>query len=335
MLRYVVRRLVWLPLILFTVTFLTFALGIYGPGDPVTVILGQHGTPEAVERLRSELGLDQPLLIQYGRWVWGVLHGDLGQSLRYRGQSVVALMGPALLVTVQLNAAALILGILIGIPLGLAAAFKRDDWVDRLIVSTLIFGNAVPSFVIAPILLYFLAVTLRILPPGGWNGILSKEAILPVLVLASSPVTILARQTRAAVIDAITADYVRTAHAKGLGSWHWGRQEARDGFWKLLFPFDKTRGIFRGVMVGHVLRNAFISVVTIIGIMVGQLLAGSVLVEAVFGIPGAGRLAVEAMSGYDYAITIAFTALAAIAFVLTNLIVDLLYGVIDPRIRRR
>lgn len=333
MLQYVVRRLLWLPVLLFIVTFVTFALGLHGPGDPITVMLGQHATPEAVERFRHELGLDQPLLVQYGKWLWQVLHGNLGESLRYKGQPVTRLMGQALKITIPLNIAALSLSVFVGIPLGLLAAFKRDSWLDRLIVASVVLGNSVPTFVIAPILLYLFAVTLRLLPPGGWDGIFSTNTILPVAVLASGPITTLARQTRVAVIEALTSDYVRTARAKGLGNWYWGRKLERAGLSKLLIPLDVLRGELRGVMIRHVFRNALIPVVTIVGLMMGGLVTGSIMVEAVFGIPGVGSLALGAMAGYDYPITIAFTAIVAAAYIGANLLVDLLYGVINPQVR--
>jgi len=332
---YIAKRLVWMPILLFAVSFITFALGLYGPGDPVQIMLGQHTNPEAVARLRAELGLDQPLLVQYGRWLWRVAHGDLGESLRFRGQPVTRLMLRGLKVSLQLNIASLVLGVFVGIPLGLIAGFKRDSWVDRVIIAIVVLGISIPTFVIAPILLYVFAVQIHILPPGGWNGLFSAEVILPMIVLAAGPIAILARQTRAAMIEAITSDYVRTAQSKGLGWWHWGRKSKRKGLAKLLAPIDFLVGLRRGIAVGHIFRNALIPVITIVGLLLGSLVGGTFVVEGIFGIPGVGSLAFGSISARDYPVMMAFTLLTAFAYIAANLIADILYGIVDPRVRGR
>jgi len=333
--KYIVRRLLWMPVLIISVSFITFVLGLYGPGDPVQMMLGQRANPEAVARLRHELGLDQPLLVQYGKWVWRAVHGDFGTSLKFRGQPVARLMARGLKVTVQLNIAALSLGVFLGIPLGLLAGFKRDSVVDRLIVAAVVAMISIPTFVIAPILLYFFAVTTHLLPPGGWDGIFSTKIILPAIVLGSGPIAILARQTRAAVVEAIASDYVRTAEAKGLGWWRWGRHLQRCGLAKLLIPLDAMNGLFRGIVVSHIFRNALIPIITVIGLMLGSLVSGTFVVEGIFGIPGVGSLAFGAIGSRDYPVMMAFTLMTATAYIMANLAADILYGLADPRVRGR
>jgi len=296
-------------------------------------MLGQRTNPEAVARLRHELGLDQPLPVQYGKWAWRALHGDLGTSLKFQGQPVTKLMARGLKVSIQLNIAALSLGVFVGIPVGLLAAFKQDSWIDRLIIGGVVMGISIPTFVLAPILLYVLAVQVHLLPPGGWGGLFSTKIILPAIVLGSGPIAILARQTRAAVTEALTSDYVRTARAKGLGDWFWGRGMGRKGIAKLLIPAYILRGWLHGVMLGHVLRNALIPIITILGLMLGSLVSGSFITEAIFGIPGIGALAFQAIAGRDYPVIMAFTLLTAVAYIGANLAADILYGLIDPRVR--
>lgn len=335
MVTYIARRLTWVPFLLIAISFITFALGLYGPGDPVQVMLGPRANPEAIARVRHELGLDQPLLVQYGKWLWRALQGDFGESLKFRGQPVLRLMARGLKVSIQLNIAAMAVGVFFGIPLGLLAGFKRNSWIDRLVVAGVVFGISLPTFVLAPILLYFFAVTVHLLPPGGWNGIFSAEIILPTIVLGAGPVAILARQTRAAMIDAITSDYVRTARAKGLGWGHWGRKVRREGWAKLLTPVDYLIGLRRGVAVGHIFRNALIPIITIIGLMLGSLVGGTFVVEGIFGIPGVGSLAFSSLGARDYPVMMAFTLLTAVAYIAANLVADILYGIVDPRVRGR
>jgi peptide/nickel transport system permease protein len=306
---YAVRRSLWLPALLLIVAFITFALGYYGPGDPAQVLLGQHTNPAVVARIKHELGLDRPLLVQYANYIWRALHGDFGESIvKYRGQPVRRLIGSFLPVTIQLNLVSGVLGVMIGIPLGIVAALRHGSWVDRLTTALVVGGISVPTFVLAPVLTYIFARLWRILPPGGWDGIFSTKIILPALVLALGPMAVFTRQTRAGMLEVLREDYVRTARAKGLAE--------------------------RAVVVRHALRNALIPLSTIIGFMLGGLVEGTFITEFWFGIPGLGRLGFDAFYARDYPIIIGLTLLIAAAYGLANLLVDLGYGFLDPRIRR-
>ncbi len=305
---YLIKRVLWIPLLLAVITFLVFILGVYGPGDPIQLMLGQHANPETVARLKHELGLDRPLLVQYADYVSKLLHGDLGTSLKYRGQPVSRLISRCLGVSVPLNFVTLGWSIPLGILLGVVAAYKEDTTIDRAIVLTVVIGISMPVFAIAPILLYFFAVKAHILPPGGWDGIFSANVILPAIVLGIGPLAVMVRQTRAAVLQTISEMYVTTARAKGL--------------------------LPKKVMFKHIMPNALIPVLTIVGLMMGSLVGGAFITELLFGIPGCGRLAFETFTARDYPMIMAFTVLGATAFILSNLLIDVLYFVIDPRIRR-
>jgi len=306
---YVVRRFLWLPVLLLIVALITFALGYYGPGDPAQVLLGQHTNPAIVARIRHAWGLDRPFPVQYANYIWRALHGDFGESIvKYRGQPVRRLIGTSLPITVQLNLVSGVLGMMIGIPLGIMAALRQGSWADRLITALVVGGISVPSFVRAPVLTYIFARLWRILPPGGWDGIFSTKIILPAVVLALGPMAVFTRQTRVGMLDVLREDYVRTARAKGLAE--------------------------RAVVLRHALRNALIPLTTIMGFMLGGLVEGTVITEFWFGIPGLGRLGFDAFHARDYPIIIALTLLVAAVYGLANLLVDLGYGFLDPRIRR-
>lgn len=307
MLPYFLRRLLWFPFLLLIITLITFALGYYGPGDPVQQRLGQRSNPEAVARLRAELGLDRPFFVQYLDYVAHAAQGDLGESFPlFPGKPVSELILRGLGVTIQLNLAALLLGALIGIPLGIIAALFRNSVIDYLLMAGAVAGISFPVFAIAPILMWLFIAQLRLFGIG-WDGLLSTKAILPVTILSLGPLAVLARQTRANLIEVLEADYVRTARAKGL-------------------PEGQ-------VILGHALRNVLIPLITIFGLMLGGLVSGAFITETLFGIPGIGRLGVDAFFARDYPIIMALTLIIAVAYALTNLLVDLLYALVDPRIR--
>jgi peptide/nickel transport system permease protein len=308
MLAYLIRRALWLPVLLIIVSFITFALGYYGPADPIVALLGQRYDPEIAAQLAHEYGLDQPLAVQYVKYLGRVVHLDFGESIKYRNQPVLRLLIPRLAITIQLNAASSLIGVLIGISLGVMAALRRGQLLDRAIVFGVVLGRAVPVFVAGPILLFFFARTVPVLPPGGWDGIFSRSAVLPVLLLSIGPMAIFARQTRSGMLEVMGQDFIRTARAKGL------REEA--------------------VVIVHALRNAFIPLLTILGFLLGSLVEGTFLTETIFGIPGMGQFAFEALSGRDYPVIITVTLLVAVAYALGNLWVDMLYGVVDPRVRQ-
>ncbi|MFQ6015625.1 MAG: ABC transporter permease [Anaerolineae bacterium] len=307
MIAYIVQRLLWLPVLLLAVTLVTLALGLYGPGDPVEVLMGQHRNPEVVARIKRERGLDQPFPVQFANYVRRALHGDFGESFKYRGRPVGELIAKRLWVTIQLNLVAVTFGIVVGIPLGIMAALKRNTWLDHLTVAGAVAGIAVPVIAISPILLYIFARQLRVLPPGGWGGVFSTKIILPAFVLSLGPLAILTRQTRVGLIEVMQQDYIRTARAKGL--------------------------LERMVILRHALRAALIPILTIVGLMLGSLVGGSLFTEIIFGIPGIGRLGFEAFSSRDYPVIMALTLIVAISYVIANLLVDVLYRFVDPRIR--
>ncbi len=308
MLAYLTRRLLWLPVLLIIVSFITFALGYYGPADPIAALLGQHYDPEIAAQLAHEYGFDQPFFVQYVKYLERIAHLDFGESIKYRNQPVLRLLVPRLLITIQLNAVSSFIGVVIGISLGLFAALQRGRPTDRLVVFGVVFGRAVPVFVAGPILLFFFARTIPVLPAGGWDGIFSRSAILPVVLLSIGPMAIFARQTRAGMLEVMGQDYIRTARAKGMRE--------------------------MGIVIAHALRNAFIPLLTILGFLLGSLVEGTFLTETIFGIPGMGQFAFEALGGRDYPVIIAVTLLVAVAYALGNLWVDVLYGFVDPRIRQ-
>jgi ABC-type dipeptide/oligopeptide/nickel transport system permease component len=308
MLVYFVRRLLWLPVLLIIVSFITFALGYYGPADPIVALLGQHYNPEIAAQLAHEYGFDQPLTVQYVKYLERIVHFDFGESIKYRNQPVLRLLIPRLAVTIQLNAVSSFIGVAIGVLLGVTAALHRGKWIDRFVIFGVVFGRAIPVFVAGPILLFLFARTIPVLPPGGWDGIFSRSAVMPVVLLSIGPMAVFARQTRAGMLEVMGQDYIRTARAKGLHE--------------------------MSVVTAHALRNAFIPLLTILGFLLGSLVEGTFLTETIFGIPGMGQLAFEALGGRDYPIIIAVTLLVAVAYALGNLWVDVLYGVVDPRIRQ-
>ena len=308
MLPYLIRRLLWLPVLLSIMVFVTFVLGFYGPGGPEVVLLGQRFSPELAEIIREQWGLNDPFWVQYFRYLRNYASLNFGESLLLRpGQPIAEMIGQRLPITMQLSAAALSIGIPGGIALGIIAAMFRGTILDRLIIFFSVFIRAIPALVAIPILLFIFARVLRVLPPGGWDGLFSKTAILPVLLMASGALGGYARITRASVLEVLSSDYVRTARAKGL-----------------------TEQL---MLTRHVLRNAFIPLITFLGFALGGLVEGALITETLFGIPGMGRLGFEAISARDYPIVITLTVLSAVAFAIANLWADIFYGVIDPRIR--
>ena len=304
---YIVRRLLWLPFILIIVSFITFVLGRYGPGDPVELLLGQHSNPAAVERIREQRGLNDNIMVQYGRYVKNVVRGEFGESFKYRGRSVADLLKKKMWVSAQLNIAALIISVGLGIPIGLFAALRQGTAWDTLSVLATLAAQSIPVFLTAPALLLIFALKLDLLPTHGWGGLLDTRVILPALAMGIPGVAIMARLTRSSTLDVISQDYVRTARAKGL---HESMVRRR-----------------------HILRNSLIPVVTSLGFSLAGLAFTSFIVERFFGIPGVGNLFIESIFARDYPIINAVIIIGTILFVLANLIVDLIYPVLDPRIR--
>ena len=306
---YIARRLLWLPFLLLAVSFITFVLGFYGPGDPVQVRLGARATPESVARVRQQMGLDRPFPVQYADYVWSALRGDLGESYAHDGHSVREIIGKKVRVSAQLGLAAMLLSLSLGMPLGLLVAYKQGTWMDTALVSIALFFYATPVFITAPFLILLLALQLDLLPTSGWGGLFSPHIVMPALVLGLPGIAGIARLTRASALEVLGQDYVRTARAKGL-----------------------TEVV---VQRRHVLRNALIPIITVLGLSMATLVEGAFITETLFGIPGIGRTAVESIFLRDYPVIMALVLIVAVAFVLANLVVDILYGVLDPRIRYR
>jgi peptide/nickel transport system permease protein len=304
---YIARRLVWTPVLLIIVSFITFVLGQYGPGDPVEILMGQYSNPEVVQRIREQRGLDDPVAVQYLRYMGGAVRGDFGESFQYRGRSVGELLARRIPVSAQLGLAALIISVGAGIPLGLLAAMKQGTIWDTVTVAATLVGQSLPVFFTAPMLLIIFALKLGVLPTHGWGGFFDARIIMPALVLGVPGIAIITRLTRASTLDVINQDYVRTARAKGLTE--------------------------HAVRTRHILRNAMIPVVTTLGFSLAGLAGGSFIVELFFGIPGVGLLAIESLFARDYPIIMALVLIGTTLFVLANLLVDLAYPFLDPRIR--
>lgn len=305
---YVVRRLLWLPVILIIVTFITFVLGRYGPGDPVEIRMGQHYNPEAIERQREILGFNDNILVQYGRYIKRVSTGQFGESIsKYPGRDVGSLLKKRMWVSAQLNIAALIIWVGLGVPIGLFAAMRQGTaWDIGAVMATLV-GQSIPVFLTAPLLLLIFAGKLQILPTHGWGGFFDTRIILPAITMGIPGIAIMARLTRASTLEVLGQDYIRTARAKGL-----------------------SEGV---VQRRHILRNALIPVVTTVGFILGGLAFTSFIIERFFGIPGVGNLLIEAVFARDYPIINAVVIIGTTMFVLANLLIDLIYPLLDPRIR--
>jgi peptide/nickel transport system permease protein len=311
---FIVRRLIQTLVVLLLVTVLSFSLLHMIPGDPVLRILGTQASPTQVEQLRHELGLDKPIIVQYGSWMWGIFHGDLGKSLLYH-EDVVALLSERLPVSAFLAFLALLLSGVVGILAGVISAVRRGDILDAIIS---LFANtavAIPTFFLGIVGIYIFGLRLGWLPIQGWTSPLKdfgkslSQLVMPVTALAIPNIAVFTRQTRSSMLEAIHQDYVRTAYSMGL-----------------------TQYI---VLFKYALRNALTPVVTLIGMSLAYLITGAVLVETVFNIPGIGRLLVRAALDSDYLIVQSSVLLIGTIVCLTNLLVDIVYGWIDPRIRYR
>ena len=304
---YVVRRLTWLPVILLIVSFITFALGRFGPGDPVEVLMGQYTDPEVVNRIREQRGLNDSVFIQYGRYVRNVVQGDFGESFKYRGRTVSELLRKKMWVSAQLNLAALFLSISFGVPLGLFAAIRQGTFWDTGTVAFTLLGQSIPVFLTAPVVLLVFALKLDMLPTHGWGGFFDTRVILPAIVMGVPGVAIITRMTRASTLEVIGQDYIRTARSKGLSEFTVQRR--------------------------HVLRNSMIPVITMLGFSLAGIAFTSFIVERFFGIPGIGNLFIESIFARDFPIINAVILIGTSMFVIANLVVDLIYPWLDPRIR--
>ncbi|MBT9258219.1 MAG: ABC transporter permease [Clostridiales bacterium] len=310
MTRYLFRRLLALIPVLLGVSILVFLILHLTPGNPAEVVAGPDAPPETIAAIEKELGLDKPLYVQYFTWISKVLRGDLGKSLRSK-QPVAAEIRRTFPVTLQLTVVALALAVIVSIPMGVVSAVRKDTWVDNLVRLLSFLGISVPVFAVGLLLMWVFAYKLRWLPVSGFKPLTTVNGwvhiILPALTLGAPTVATVARLTRSSILETLTADYIRTARAKGL------------------------RG--SAVVYRHALRNALLPVVTVLGLQFGYLLGGAVVTETIFSIPGVGRLSVQAIQTRDFPIVQGAVLVVAYAFVVINLLVDLLYTIIDPRIR--
>jgi len=310
-LQYLVRRLALMVPVAFLVSVAVFALIHLTPGDPARIILGEEGSPEAVAALRHELGLDRPLVEQYLVWITRALHGDLGRSVRTH-QPVIQAIGERLPASFELGLAALTWSLLVAIPLGTVAALRRGSPADVAATGFTVAGVSVPNFFVGLLLILIVSVTLRLLPPGGFTPLVDsipdnlRRLILPAITLGTAGAAINMRFTRSSMIDVLGQDYIRTARAKGAS---WLR-----------------------VIHAHALKNALIPVVTIVGIQVGGIIEGAIVTESVFSWPGVGKLAVDGIFGKDYTVIQGIVLLGAFSYMTANLLVDLAYAWLDPRI---
>ena len=305
--QYILARLIWIPFLLISVAFITFILGRFGPGDPVEILMGTKYDPVVAERIRIEMGLDKPILNQFGAYLNDVIRGDFGESLRYRGRSVSELIAPKLLVSAKLSLVALLISVTIGLPLGFMVAHKQGTWIDPLIVSISLFFMSIPIMITIPALLWFGCLKTDLVPCSGWGGIFDKRIIIPSLTMGIPGIAFMIRIMRASTLDVLGQDYIRTAKAKGLS--------------------------FYIVSKRHVLRNAMIPIVTILSFSLAGILGGAFITETILGIPGVGRFSVESIFNRDYPVIMAITLISAVAFIFANLLADISYSIIDPRIR--
>ena len=310
----VLQRLAATVPVLLLVTAGVFALLHLTPGDPIDAMMAESADATAKASLRAELGLDRPLPVQYAAWMGRVLRGDLGRSIR-NGEPVVENVSRRIRPSLQLALLAMAISLLVAVPVGIVSAARRNTSVDRIGTTFALFGICMPNFLLALLLIFLFGVTLRWLPISGYvdpaeelvDGL--RSLALPAVTLGLALAAVVTRTLRSSMLEALTEDYVRTARAKGLSEWR--------------------------VVRGHVLRNALIPVVTVLGLQLGTLIGGAVITEYVFALPGVGRLVVDAVFARDYPLVQGVVLLIALGFIASNLLVDLLYGLIDPRIRHR
>ena len=306
---YITRRLLWLPVLLIAASLVTFTLGRFGPGDPVQVILGPRYDPDSAvtKSLRKELGLDGPVVLQYVDYMRGVLHGDFGESYRFRGRPVGELLASKVWVSFQVNLAALIVSLVIGLPLGFFIAHKQGTWNDPTAVATALILMSIPIMVSIPAFLWVTCVKTDLLPCSGWGGFWDVRMIAPAVTMGIPGVAGLLRLMRASTLDVMGQDFIRTAYAKGLSS----------------FAVDYR----------HVLKNAMIPIITVLSFTLAGMMSTGFITERLLGIPGMGSLAIDSIFNRDYPIIMAITLIGSAAFVLANLLADIAYSVVDPRIR--
>ena len=313
---FILRRIVLAIIVLVIVTLIIFMAMRILPGDPIYMIMTSgdmtNATVEQIEEVRREFGLDKPLIVQYGLWLSGVVHGDFGTSIVGR-VPVIGEIGHRVPITLNLSLLALFLAVLIGIPAGIICALRRGTWIDTLVTILANAGITIPIFWLGVMLIYLFSLQLHWLPVQGYTspfvdlGKNLRQIIMPVFCLSIFPLASMARQTRSSMLEVMRQDYIRTAWSKGLKE--------------------------RLIVTRHALKNGLIPVVTLLGMSLSNIIGGSVLMETVYNIPGMGRMAVNAVFNHDYPVVQGFILLIALAVLTVNLIVDVSYGWLDPRIR--
>jgi peptide/nickel transport system permease protein len=308
---YITRRIVLMVPVAFLVTLIIFVLVRMAPGDPVLTYAGEERDPEQLEAIRRSLGLDQPLPVQYVYWLGRAAQGDFGRSIRTR-QPVAEAIWERLGATLELGLAAVLLSSSISLVVGTISALKRNSWIDIVASGVTLGGVSLPNFFLGLVLILIFGLALRMFPPGGYVPFAQdplgnlQRLVLPAVTLATASLAVNLRQVRSSLLDVLSQDYIRTAQAKGL------RQHA--------------------VIAGHALKNALIPVVTLVGLQVGAIVEGALITETIFFWPGVGRLAVDSIGGRDYPVVQAIVLVSALSFMVTTLLVDILYGWLDPRI---
>lgn len=307
---YIIRRLLTFIPMLVALAFITFVLSYYGPGDPIQLIMGEDWTSEEVRQsLREQYGLDRPLLVQFGDYVAHAVQGDFGRSYIQRVE-VGELIGKALPISAQLALASILLIGVTGVVFGLIAALFQHRWPDVSLGIVAVLLHSVPSFVLAPVIMVVLVLKLDLIAtPTGWHGFFSSQTFIAAAIIGAGPLLAIMRQTRTSVADVLSQDFIRTARAKGLSP--------------------------RRILLVHVMGNAFAPVMTSLGLIFGALLGGAIFVESAFAIPGLGQLYYTAIRTSDYPLLMGATIVSAFWIMLMNLVVDVLYGVLDPRVRLR
>ncbi|MBR1222723.1 ABC transporter permease [Bradyrhizobium sp. U87765 SZCCT0131] len=309
---YLIRRVLASIPVMGVVALFVFLLLRLTPGDPAAIIAGDTATPEQLERIRTSLGLNEPLVTQFVTWLGKILHGDLGVSL-ISNVPVLTMIGQRLEPTISIALTTMVVAVVVAVPLGVIAAWKQGTWIDRCVMGLSVLGFSVPVFVIGYVLVQVFAIDLRWLPVQGFRSITKgvvpffERALLPTLALSFIYVALIARMTRASMLDVLGEDFVRTARAKGIAERH--------------------------VLIRHALRNAAVPVITVIGTGFGLLISGVVVTESVFNLPGIGRLTVDAVLARDYPVIQGVILLTSALYVGINLLIDVAYTFLDPRIR--
>jgi len=309
---YLIRRVLASIPVMAVVAVFVFSLLFLSPGDPAAIIAGDLATADDIARIREKLGLNEPFLVQFGKWVFNLMKGDLGVSI-FSNLPVSKLMAQRLEPTLMLTTTTMVLGICVAVPLGVIAAWKAGTIIDRGVMLFAVLGFSFPSFVLGYLLIYGFSIKLEWLPVQGYTpiargfGPFLYNIILPSLTLGMVQAALIARMTRTSVLEVLSEDYIRTAHSKGLAT--------------------------HKVLIGHALKNAAVPIVTIIGVSFALLLAGAIITESVFAIPGLGRLTVDAILRRDYPIIQGVILVFSGAYVLVNLLIDIIYTFLDPRIR--